>query len=131
MNEFNRHASAQMAFMTALERQRRALAEGMRHDSLQVDPSASVRTLVRLARTAKVFHSALFQFEDAIRAPLTAYVEATPKAARAVMLEDAHFLMDHFDRYTEVPIIPHPIKRMVSWARRKFRGATQDAGDVD
>ncbi len=131
MNELSRHQSAQMAFQDSLEYHRRALSEQLRRNSLQIDPSASVRTLVRLARTAEVFHSALFQFEDAIRAPLTAYVEATPKAARSVMLEDAHFLLDHFERFTKVPIIPHPIKRMVSWARRKFRGATQDAGDVD
>ena len=131
MNEFNRHASAQFAFMNALERHRYELVLSMRRNALQLDRSASVRTLVRLARTDRYHRKALFAFEDAIRAPLTAYVEATPKAARAALLPEAQFLLDHFARFTEVPIAPNPIKRVVSWARRKFRGAARSAGDVD
>jgi hypothetical protein len=130
MNDLYRHQAAQFAFTDALEYHRRTLAEGMRRQFFLVDPNAPVRTLVRLARAVDD-KSALHQFEDAIRAPLTAYVEATPKAARTVMLEDAHFLVDHFERFTEVPIVPNPVKRMVSWARRKFRGANRSLGDVD
>lgn len=126
-DDFYRHASAQMAFMATVQRHRPALAVAVR-----ADPAASVRTLVRLARSRPYTHRvALHDFETAIRASLTAYVAATPKAARHVLEPDAQFLVEHFDRFTEVPITASPIKRVVSWARRTFRGATQDAGDVD
>lgn len=130
-NEFNRHASAQMAFMQALRTHRQALATAMRKEWLHVDPDAPVRTLVRLARVSATDRTALHEFEDAIRASLTAYVEATPKTARNVLQADAQFLVDHFDRFTEVPIAPNPVKRVVSWARRKLRGAAKEPGDVD
>lgn len=131
MNELSRHQSAQMAFQDSLEYHRRALSEQLRRNSLQIDPNASVRTLVRLARATPAHEHALHQFEDAIRASLTRYVEATPKAARNVLQADAQFLVDHFERFTEVPIAPSPVKRVVSWARRKFRGVTRSTGDVD
>lgn len=131
MNELSKHQSAQMAFQDALEYHRRALSEQLRRNSLRIDPSASVRTLVRLARATPTHEQALHQFEDAIRASLTRYVEATPKAARNVLQADAQFLVDHFERFTEVPIAPSPVKRVVSWARRKFRGVTRSTGDVD
>lgn len=131
MNELSKHQSAQMAFQDALVYHRAALCEQLRRNSLQIDPEASVRTLVRLARAMPAHEQALHQFEDAIRASLTRYVEATPKAARNVLQADAQFLVDHFERFTEVPIAPSPVKRVVSWARRKFRGVTRSAGDVD
>lgn len=131
MTEFNRHASAQMTFMQALRQHRFALCEQLRRNSLQIDSDAPVRTLVRLARAIPAHAPALRQFEDAIRPSLTSYVEATPKSARNVLQVDAQFLVDHFERFAEVPIAPGPVKRVVSWARRTFRGATRSAGDVD
>ena len=129
-DDFYRHASAQMAFMATVRRHRPALAAALRAAGYFVDSDASLRGLVRLAR-AVPSKSGLHDFETAVRASLTAYVAATPKAARHVLEPDAQFLVEHFDRFTEVPITASPIKRVVSWARRKFRGATQDAGDVD
>lgn len=89
MNELSKHQSAQMAFQDALVYHRIALCEQLRRNSLQIDPEASVRTLVRLARSMPAHEQALHQFEDAIRATLTRYVEATPKAARNVLQADA------------------------------------------
>lgn len=131
MNELSRHQAAQFAFMDALEYHRSALSEAMRHDSLQIDPKASARTLVRLARVSDAHTSALHQFEVSIRASLQAYLDATPKIARASLLPDAQFLIEHFDRFTEVPLTASPVKRVVSWARRKLRGAAKEPGDVD
>lgn len=130
MNEFNRHASAQMAFMQALRRHRPSLVAALRQHSMAIDMDAPIRTLVRLARVLPG-RPGLATFECAVRASLTAYVEATPRAARNVLHADAQFLVDHFERFTEVPIAPSPVKRMVSWARRTFRGVTRSAGDVD
>lgn len=130
MNEFNRHVSAQMAFMQALRRHRSDLVAALRCHSMAIDIDASVRTLVRLARVLPD-RPGLAAFETAMRAPLTAYIEATPRGVRSVMLADAQFLLDHFDRFTEVPIAPNPVKRVVSWARRKVRGLRKEPGDVD
>lgn len=129
-DDFYRHASAQMAFMTTVRKHRPALAAALQAAGYAVDDGASMRGLVRLSRT-HVDKPGLHDFETAIRASLTAYVAATPKAAQHVLEPDAQFLVEHFDRFTEVPITASPIKRVVSWARRKFRGAAQDAGDVD
>jgi hypothetical protein len=130
-DDFYRHASAQMAFMTTVHKHRPVLADAMRRNSLQIDRDAPLRSLVRLARVDATYGPALRAFEDAVRASLVQYVEATPPAARNVLEADAQFLVDHFDRYTKVPITTTPVTRVVSWARRKFRGAAQDAGDVD
>lgn len=129
-NEFNRHASAQMAFMQALRRHRLDLVEALRSRTMMIDIDASVRTLVRLARVLPD-KPGLAEFETAMRAPLVAYIDATPREARSVMLADAQFLLDHFDRFTEVPLTANPVKRVVSWARRKLRGAAKEPGDVD
>jgi len=129
-NEFNRHASAQMAFMQALRRHRLDLVEALRSRTMMIDIDASVRTLVRLARVLPD-KPGLAAFETAVRPSLAAYVSATPRAAHSVMLADAQFLLDHFDRFTEVPLTVHPVKRVVSWARRKLRGAAKEPGDVD
>lgn len=130
MNELSRHQSAQMAFIQSLRHHRPSLVRALQAHALSVDADAPVRTLVRLSRVLPG-RPGLCDFETAIRASLTAYVEATPKAARNVLQADAQFLVDHFERFTEVPIAPTPVKRVVSWARRKFRGATRSAGDVD
>lgn len=129
-DDFYRHASTQMAFMATVRKHRPTLAAALQGAGYAVDSDASLRGLVRLART-HVDKPGLHDFETAVRASLTAYVAATPKAARHVLEPDAQFLVEHFDRFTEVPITASPIKRVVSWARRKFRGAAQDAGDVD
>lgn len=129
-NEFNRHASAQMAFMQALRRHRTALATALRAGGYLVDNDASTRALVRLARVADG-KPGLLTFETAMRPSLAHYIDVTPKAARNVLLADAQFLLDHYDRFTEVPLTANPVKRVVSWARRKLRGAAKEPGDVD
>lgn len=130
MNEFNRHASAQMAFMQALRRHLPDLAQALRAGGYLVDSDASVRALVRLARVADG-KPGLAAFETAMRPSLAAYIDATPKAARNVLLVDAQFLLDHYNRFTEVPLTTNPVKRVVSWARRKVRGLRKEPGDVD
>lgn len=129
-NDLNHHASAQMAFMQALRRHRLDLVEALRNRTMAIDIDAPVRTLVRLARVLPD-KPGLAEFETAMRAPLAAYIDATPREARSVMLADAQFLLDHFDRFTEVPLTANPVKRVVSWARRKLRGAAKEPGDVD
>lgn len=130
MNEFNRHTSAQMAFMDTVRRHRPVLAEALQDAGYNVATGASVRCLVRLSRT-HVNKPGLHAFEDAVRASLQAYLDTTPKAARHVLESDAQFLVEHFDRFTEVPLTAHPVKRVVIWARRKMRGLLKDPGDVD
>lgn len=130
-DDFYRHASAQMAFMMTARKQRANLAAAMRRTSLQIDPDATLRALVRLARVDPSYAPALRTFEDAVRASLVQYVNATPAGARTVLEADAQFLVDHFDRYTKVPVTSTPVKRVVSWARRKLRGAAEEPGDVD
>lgn len=129
-NEFNRHASAQMAFTQALRRHRLDLVEALRSDGCFIDSDASIRAMVRLARV-RPDKPGLATFETAVRPALAAYIDATPREARRVMLADAQFLLDHFDRFTEVPLTANPVKRVVSWARRKLRGAAKEPGDVD
>lgn len=130
MNELSKHQSAQMRFMDTVRRHRPALAAALRAAGYAVDSDAFTRALVRLARVADG-KPGLHDFEDAVRASLQAYLDATPKAARNVLESDAQFLVDHFDRFTEVPLTANPVKRVVIWARRKVRGVTRSAGDVD
>lgn len=131
MNELSRHQAAQRAFLTCLERQREALAVALRMDNLMIDGQASVRTLVRLARTRTDREPALEAFESSVRGCLVAYVNATPKGSRHLLHPDAQFLLEHFNRFTEVPITASPVKRVVSWARRKLGGVVKEPGDVN
>ncbi|MFB0007804.1 hypothetical protein ABVC96_21595 [Xanthomonas euvesicatoria] len=122
VNELSRRQAAQYAFTASLEKHRATLARALQADRFVVTDSASVRVLVRLARTQAPDSPALRVFEAAIRPPLVAYVNATPKEAHGSLLTDAQFLRDHFDRFTKVPLTPNPIKRVVSWTRRKLGG---------
>lgn len=85
-----------------------------------VSHSASVRTLVRLARTLAAPVS-LHAFETAIRPALVDYVASQPKGDLRHVDPTAQFLIEHFDQFTEVPITAGPVKRVVSWARRNYR----------
>lgn len=122
MNELSRHQAAQYAFTASLEKHRATLARALQADRFVVTDSASVRALVRFARTCAPDSQALRIFEAAIRPPLVAYINATPKEAHGSLLVDAQFLRDHFDRFTKVPLTSNPIKRVVSWTRRKLGG---------
>lgn len=124
MNELSAHMSAQLAFMDAAFRYGRELAAALRACGHPVADQSSVRTLVRLARSLGLT-AQLEAFETAVRAALVAYVQAAqaaaPKHPHVALTADAQFLLEHFDRFTEVPITASPVKRVVSWARRNYR----------
>lgn len=86
-----------------------------------VSASAPARTLVRLARTRPEAALALHAFETAIRPALVDYVASVPKGGLRHIDATAQFLIEHFDKHTEVPITAGPVKRVVSWAKRNYR----------
>lgn len=132
MNESYRSASAHMNFLGSVHRHRKVLATALQQHYTGVDKDASMRTLVRLARAnMDISGPALHAFETAVRSALAAYLSSVPKGCRSAMDRDAQFLVEHFDRFTEVPVTANPIKRVVIWARRKLRGAAKVSGDVD
>lgn len=97
------------------------------------DRRASARTLVRLARASRP--EALASYEAAVRPALVAYVKANragdPRWTGA-LTPDAQFLLEHFDRFTEVPITATWVQRVVIWARRNYRAWRKaDEGHVD
>lgn len=132
MNDSYLNASAHMNFLGSLHRHRKALAVALQQHYTGVDKDASMRTLVRLARAnPDTSGPALRAFETAVRSSLVAYLASVPKACHGAMDLEAQFLVEHFDRFTEVPVTANPIKRVVIWARRKLRGAAKVTGDVD
>lgn len=132
MTDMYRSASAHMNFLGSVYRHRKALALALQRHYPGVDKDASMRTLVRLARANQdTSGPALHAFETAVRSSLVAYLSSVPKGCRDAMDTEAQFLVEHFDRFTEVPVTSNPIKRVVIWARRKFRGAAKVSGDVD
>lgn len=132
MTDMYRSASAHMSFLGSVYRHRKVLALALQQHYAGVDKDASMRTLVRLARANQdASGPALHAFETAVRSALVAYLSTVPSACRDAMDTEAQFLVEHFDRFTEVPVTSNPIKRVVIWARRKFRGAAKVSGDVD
>lgn len=132
MNDSYRTASAHMNFLGSVHRHRKTLAGALQQHYAGVDEEASMRTLVRLARAnMDTSGPALHAFETAVRSSLVAYLASVPKACHSAMDLEAQFLVEHFDRFTEVPVTANPIKRVVIWARRKLRGAAKVSGDVD
>lgn len=132
MSDSYRSASAHMNFLGSVHRHRKALAAALQQHYTGVDKDASMRTLVRLARAnTDTSGAALHAFETAVRSSLVGYLSSVPKGCRSAMDTDAQFLVEHFDRFTEVPVTANPIKRVVIWARRKLRGAAKVSGDVD
>lgn len=97
------------------------------------DTRASARTLVRLARVK--YPTELRRYEAAVRPALVEYVKANragdPRWTGA-LTPDAQFLLEHFDRYTEVPITASWVKRVVIFVRRNYRAWRKaDEGHVD
>lgn len=126
-------------FETVAKLQARDLAVALWAGGYMVDPDASARPLVRLARAcnpdgdvyARGIAEALTAFETAVRPSLAAYVAAASALdgdVRHILTPEALFLVEHFDRYTEVPVSPTPIQRVVIWARRHYRALRKAFG---
>lgn len=122
------HVEARASFGTAIASHLPDLIGAMRVAGIPLSAQPPTIAAVRIARRSDVLSvgEALDRFETAIRPALVAYLRATPKAARLVLTADALFLQEHFDRFTEVPVNVNWIQRVVIWARRKWRQATQE-----
>lgn len=105
----------------AIEKHKPALL-GTLHLGTQgnVSHSASVRTLVRLARATGAT-APLHTFETAIRPALVDYVASRPKGDLRHVDPTAQFLIEHFDQFTEVPITASFVNIVLSWVRRNYR----------
>ncbi|AVO24088.1 hypothetical protein [Xanthomonas phage XPP9] len=126
MTDNTRHARTLIDFLRAIDAHKPAFVAALRDAGYAVAPGAPVRTLVRLARTSSD-RPGLDKFEQDIRDALAAY----HKAAGALVLPEAQFLLAHFEQSAKVPLHTNPVKRVVSWLRRNVRSAFGLAGDVN
>lgn len=121
MNATEKQLAALASLLASIEASKVALVDALIIAGYPVDRSSTVRALVRLARRKDAVSPALVAFEAAVRPALATYVAATPRARRTTLVSDAQFLVEHFDQFTEVPIHSHPVKRVLTWARRNYR----------
>lgn len=127
---------AKLDFMDATYRHGRDLGAALRAAGHPAAGQGSARTLVRLARAAGM-QAQLAAFETAVRPALVAYLAAAkaagwPHYPPVNLSPDAQFLLEHFDRFTEVPITASWVQRVVIWARRNYRRWRKaDEGHVD
>lgn len=130
-----RVALARQAFTDTAERYGAALASALQGAGYSVDPGAGAHLLVRLARScsAPSVVAALRDFEVVVRPNLLAYVQAcrraAPSAWRAQLSPQAERLVEHFDRFTEVPIAASRVHRVVIWLRRTLRALRETGRD--
>lgn len=129
--------TAHADFAEAVARHLPDLIDALYRDGVPLSSRVSVATALRLARRSETqaVGDALERFETAVRPALVTYVKTSrngePRWSYALN-PDAQFLLEHFDRFTEVPITASWVQRVVIWARRNYRRWRKaDEGHVD
>jgi hypothetical protein len=117
----NIHARAD--FLHALEIERDTLLARMQSARLRLADNAPLTTVIAVARSSDDpgVTTALQQFEAAMRPALAAYLGTAPKRDASRLNPSARFLVAHYASYTEVPIDPSWIQRVVIWWQQSVR----------
>lgn len=130
MNAHSRYAAALLVHQHAVYTHGRALIAALQTAGYAVDPVAAPRTYVRLARSCAQpdVAAALREFETAVRPSLMAVVQACKLAKHVTIDQQGYALIEHFNRFTEVPVTATRIQRVVIWLRRTLRAIREACG---
>lgn len=122
--------TALLLFQKTVKAHHPALIAALQVAGYAVDPVAAPRLTVRLARASADagVRDALRAFEVVVRPAALEYVRAARRLGCSTIDPQAHAVIEHFDRFTEVPITATRVQRVLIWARRTYRAIREAVG---